>query len=263
RRSATPRPSAAPERLRHPAADDIGRRRRKPRHGSSTANQHRQAPRPFPVPARLPALRSHPQHARGTAAAARRAIRRTPAPKPILLPGVRHRVKMRGYMSCRHGLQLVKLKDRVAPPNEPSWYETEDLLRVELTSPVRAAGTAEGGALLPYRSERERQQRVGYDPFAKSLRKDRNLREADGRNDVKRSLKNRQPPRRSYYRRYVRGDDMIFRNIRLEGANCDDLELIKRPTIHCGSPSIANERNFAYLSPTLRSSLYCAEFHQF
>src|SRR5271165_2100442 len=26
---------------------------RKPRHGSSTANQHRQAPRPFPVPARL------------------------------------------------------------------------------------------------------------------------------------------------------------------------------------------------------------------
>src|SRR5208283_2103440 len=87
-----------------PAADDIGRRRRKPRHGSSTANQHRQAPRPFPVPARLPALRSHPQHARGTAAAARRAIRRTPAPKPILLPGVRHRVKMRGYMSIAAGL---------------------------------------------------------------------------------------------------------------------------------------------------------------
>jgi|SRR5271166_903219 len=35
---------------------------------------------------------------------------------------------------------------------------------------------AASGALLPYRSERERPQRVGYDAFAKSSGNDRNLR---------------------------------------------------------------------------------------
>ena len=78
-------PSPASERVRHSAADDPGRRRRKPRHGPAAADQHRQTPRPFPVPARLPALRSHSQHARGQAAAANRAIRRTPTPKRSLL----------------------------------------------------------------------------------------------------------------------------------------------------------------------------------
>ena len=85
RRSATPRPPPAPERLRHPAADDLGRRGRKSRHGPSTADQHRQTPRPLPVPPRLSALRSHPKHAGATAAAAHRAIRRTPTPKRDLL----------------------------------------------------------------------------------------------------------------------------------------------------------------------------------
>ena len=42
--------------------------------------------------------------------------------------------------------------------------------------PGRAA-TSATGALPPYRSEREGQQRVGYDPFAKPSGKDRFLRE--------------------------------------------------------------------------------------
>jgi len=59
------------------------------------------------------------------------------------------------------------------------------------------------------------------------------------------------------------GSLIILDKFGFEVANCDDLEITKRPTIYCGSPSTANERNFAYLSPTLRSSLYCAEFRQF
>ena len=38
---------------------------------------------------------------------------------------------------------------------------------------------------------------------------------------------------------------------------------LRRVILDCGSPSTANARNFAYLSPTLRASLYCAEFRQF
>ena len=96
RRSPAPRPPPAPQRLRHPVADDPGRRRRKPRHGSPTADQHRQTPRPFPVPARMPALRPHPQHARPTPATAHRTLSGTPSSKSNLLRGLRHRVKMRG-----------------------------------------------------------------------------------------------------------------------------------------------------------------------
>ena len=98
RRSATPRPPPAPQRLRHPPADDLGRRRREPRHGPPTANQHRQTPRPFPVPARLPALRTHPQYARSTPAAAHRTLSRNPTSKSHLLQALRHRVKMRGCL---------------------------------------------------------------------------------------------------------------------------------------------------------------------
>ena len=97
-RSATPRSPPVPERLRHPAVDDFGRNRREPRNGSSTPNQHRQAPRPFPVPPRLPALRPHPQHARTTPAATHRTISTTPMPKSNLLRGVRHHMNMMGYL---------------------------------------------------------------------------------------------------------------------------------------------------------------------
>jgi len=47
----------------------------------------------------LPALRTHPQHARTKAEATHPTIRRTPTPKSNLLRNVRHRVNMRGYMS--------------------------------------------------------------------------------------------------------------------------------------------------------------------
>ena len=47
---------------------------------------------------------------------------------------------------------------------------------VRYSSEVDAPGMAACGALLPYRSERERKQRVGYDAFAKPSANDRNLR---------------------------------------------------------------------------------------
>jgi hypothetical protein len=50
--------------------------------------------------------------------------------------------------------------------------------RVELTRSMLLSGTVGPGAFLPYRSERERKQRVGYDAFAKSSGDGRNLREA-------------------------------------------------------------------------------------
>src|SRR5271166_3524124 len=93
RRSATPRPPPAPQRLRHFAADALGRRRRKPWNGPATENKHRQASRPFPVPARLPALRPDPQHAGREIEAPRRAIPGTPKPKPCFLRRFRARLK--------------------------------------------------------------------------------------------------------------------------------------------------------------------------
>ena len=63
RRSATPRPPSAGQRLRHPAADPAGR-------CGESLGMDRQLrtstskPRPFALPAGLPALRTDPQHAR-------------------------------------------------------------------------------------------------------------------------------------------------------------------------------------------------------
>ena len=93
RRSATPRPPPAPQRLCHFAADALGRRRRKPWNGPATENEHRQASRPFPVPARLPALRPDPQHAGREIEAPRRAIPGAPTPKPCFLRRFRAHLK--------------------------------------------------------------------------------------------------------------------------------------------------------------------------
>src|SRR5208283_3674207 len=68
-RPAKARPPAASERpggrLAHPAR----RCRREPRSGSASEVQHRQTPNPFAIPTGMPALRSHPQHARTQATA--------------------------------------------------------------------------------------------------------------------------------------------------------------------------------------------------
>src|SRR5208283_3859215 len=102
RRSKAPRPPPAPQRLRHPAADDPGSRRRKPRHGSSATNQHRQTPRPLPVPTRLPALPPHSQHAGGAPTSAHRAIRRTPPPKRDIHRRLRDHIN-EGILEVRGG----------------------------------------------------------------------------------------------------------------------------------------------------------------
>ena len=106
RRSPAPRPPAPAQRLRHPSADPPGRGRRKPRHGPPTANQHRQAPRPFPVPPGLPALRTHPQHAGTEAAAPDRKIRGIAQPKQPLHPNLRARLKIAGF--DRRGLRRLR-----------------------------------------------------------------------------------------------------------------------------------------------------------
>ncbi|MGO8740047.1 hypothetical protein [Rhodoblastus sp.] len=74
RRSATARPAASLERLRHCALDDARRRRRRPRHGPPSQIKYRQAPHTFAVPAGLHALRVDPEHAGNPAAAPGRAI---------------------------------------------------------------------------------------------------------------------------------------------------------------------------------------------
>ena len=69
RRSPARGPPAPTERARHPSAYNPGRDGRKPRHGPPTTKEHHQAPRPLAVPPGLPALRTHPQHARTEIAA--------------------------------------------------------------------------------------------------------------------------------------------------------------------------------------------------
>src|SRR5271170_6647604 len=77
RGSATARQVVSPERLRDRSVDAARRRRRKPRHGSSSQGQHSQTPNPFAVPGGLHALRADTQHARGPPAATHRPLQRT------------------------------------------------------------------------------------------------------------------------------------------------------------------------------------------
>src|SRR5208337_4067564 len=111
RRSATARPSAAAQRLGDPPPDAARRGRRKPRHGSIAQNQHGQTPRPFAVPPGLPALRSHPQHARATLKAARRKIRRLPKSKQRLHTNLRPRLNegMREVVHNKYLLTFAEL----------------------------------------------------------------------------------------------------------------------------------------------------------
>jgi hypothetical protein len=97
RRSATPRPPAAPQRLRHPAADDFGCRRQGPRHGPSTANQHCQAPRPLPLPQWLRALHDLIPTCQNNGRGQSSNDMQNSYGKMHLLRSLRHRLKMRGY----------------------------------------------------------------------------------------------------------------------------------------------------------------------
>jgi hypothetical protein len=60
-------------------------------------------------------------------------------------------------------------------------YGTSVARRVELTRSKLLSGTVAPGALLPHRSERERQESAGEDALAKPSGGARYLREGDGR----------------------------------------------------------------------------------
>src|SRR5271170_771361 len=108
RRSATARQIVSPERLRHRSADAARRRRRKPRHGSSSKGQHNQTQNTFPVQTGLHALRVDIQHAGTPTAATDRALRRIHKSKHSAGADLRVRLKNEGMP------EAYGLRERVA-----------------------------------------------------------------------------------------------------------------------------------------------------
>ena len=130
--------AVAAQRAGHRSADVARRRRRGARIRSISKVEHHQAAYSFVVPPRQHALRPHPHHARGAAAALDRAVRRNAGRVTDLCLDFRGHMKMRGVVS----------QPPTIPPVDFYWRRELDAIVADPAPDAHCAHAANPGACL-------------------------------------------------------------------------------------------------------------------